>query len=113
MFRQRVPVFALMVAMFLLLIFALARISPPPPAAPSSSVALMDDGNGSAATVTYLINRRSEEVHTLGCRTLPAEHNRVYLGEFSRCQEAVAEAKRRGFAGADGCGNCSRPCHFH
>lgn len=50
------------------------------------------------------------EVHAQGCEKMPLPENRMYLGEFSSCHGAVAEA-RRTYSRANGCFYCSRACH--
>ncbi|CDM89686.1 hypothetical protein [Xenorhabdus bovienii] len=50
------------------------------------------------------------EVHSEGCNHMPLDENRVHLGDFTSCQSAVKEAKRRGYS-ADGCYWCSSECH--
>ena len=53
------------------------------------------------------------EVHTATCPYLPQAANREFLGEFSTCTSAVAEAKRRHptWYRINGCKTCSNPCH--
>lgn len=63
----------------------------------------------------YYVNRKAQsngghEVHKLGCNYMPKEENRLYLGEFSNCHQAVAEA-RKYYAQSNGCYYCSRKCH--
>ncbi|MFW5498593.1 MULTISPECIES: hypothetical protein [unclassified Maridesulfovibrio] len=63
----------------------------------------------------YYVNRNAQsngdhEVHKLGCNYMPKEENRLYLGEFSSCHQAVAEA-RKYYAQSNGCYYCSRECH--
>ncbi len=63
----------------------------------------------------YYVNKISQangdhEVHTLSCSFLPEEGNRIYLGDFSTCTDAVKEAKKH-YAQCNGCYYCSRPCH--
>ncbi len=50
------------------------------------------------------------EVHEEICRYLPAIDNRKYLGDFSNCRLAVAEA-RSNYVTANGCKRCSPSCH--
>jgi hypothetical protein len=65
----------------------------------------------------YCVNSEKQsngdhEVHnTDTCSYLPATTNRVALGSHPSCKEAVAEAKRRGYAKANGCYHCSYACH--
>jgi hypothetical protein len=65
------------------------------------------------STAAYYVNRNSNdgdhEVHRETCRYLPAERNRIYLGEFSDCHDAL-EAARRHYRTADGCYHCARAC---
>ncbi len=50
------------------------------------------------------------EVHDETCRYMFGITNRLYLGEFYSCTEAVVEAKKS-YARADGCKFCSPTCH--
>jgi hypothetical protein len=50
------------------------------------------------------------EVHIEGCSKMPLPENRMYLGEFSNCQDAVREAKKY-YSPVDGCYYCCSPCH--
>lgn len=50
------------------------------------------------------------EVHTQNCPHPPNPENRHYLGDFSHCQQAVAEARRH-YTQVDGCYYCSNDCH--
>ncbi len=63
----------------------------------------------------YYVNKQAQstgehEVHTEDCRFLPDAQNREYLGEYSSCEGAVAEARRR-YTKVDGCYHCCRECH--
>lgn len=63
----------------------------------------------------YYVNKNAQangdhEVHTLACDRLPDEKNRIYLGDFRECHEAVKEAKKY-FYQVNGCYWCSRACH--
>lgn len=67
----------------------------------------------------YYINKnqqsnRDYEVHESSCLYLPSAENRIYLGSFYSCKEAVDEAKRR-FPSQkndiNGCYYCSNTCH--
>ena len=53
------------------------------------------------------------EVHAEGCSFMPLLANRTYLGLFSNCKDAVAEAKRKyPFRyRINGCYYCCSPCH--
>lgn len=61
----------------------------------------------------YYVNQNAQpngdhEVHKSSCTYLPS--SRTYLGQFSRCQEAVLEAKKY-YRQSNGCYWCSRDCH--
>jgi len=63
----------------------------------------------------YYVNRNAQtngdhEVHNENCTYLPAANNRVYLGEFNNCWDAVAEAKKH-YTQVNGCYYCSKECH--
>ena len=51
------------------------------------------------------------EVHESSCRRMPSAENRVYLGVFSDCIQAVQAAKLKGYSKADGCKICSPEAH--
>ena len=60
----------------------------------------------------YYVNKNAQangdhEVHESGCSYLPAAENRIYLGDFSNCRDAVAEARRH-YRQSNGCYHCSR-----
>lgn len=63
----------------------------------------------------YYVNENSQysrdhEVHREDCTYLPNASNRRYLGEYSSCKPAVAEAKKT-YSKADGCKTCCPDCH--
>jgi hypothetical protein len=63
----------------------------------------------------YYVNKNAQsngdhEVHDEYCSELPNTENRKYLGEFSSCAGAVAEAKKTD-SRADGCKICSPSRH--
>ena len=63
----------------------------------------------------YYVNKNAQsngdhEVHRNDCVYMPNAVNAKYLGEFSSCVGAVAEAKKT-FARANGCKTCSILCH--
>ena len=63
----------------------------------------------------YYVNKNAQpkgehEVHKAGCSYLPDPENRVYLGDFTNCEDAVREAKKH-YDNVDGCYYCSRECH--
>ncbi len=64
---------------------------------------------------SYYVNKNSQttgehEVHKSDCTFLPTSENRIYLGEFTNCKEAVKEAKKH-YSNVDGCYYCSKECH--
>jgi hypothetical protein len=50
------------------------------------------------------------EVHTTSCEHFDIMKNRIYLGYFSNCHDAIAMA-RRVYLTVDGCFHCCQPCH--
>jgi hypothetical protein len=61
----------------------------------------------------YYVNNNAQpngdhEVHEQGCSYMPSD--RTYLGNFSNCASAVAEAKKT-YRQSNGCYWCSRACH--
>lgn len=65
--------------------------------------------------MNYYVNKNAQptgehEVHNSSCSYLPDENNRIYLGNFTSCKDAVREAKKH-YANVDGCYYCSRECH--
>jgi hypothetical protein len=63
----------------------------------------------------YFVNKNAQsngdhEVHREDCSYLPDAVNRIYLGDFSSCQFAIAKAKEY-YNDVDGCYYCCRPCH--
>ncbi|MDO8604051.1 MAG: hypothetical protein Q7K40_01430 [bacterium] len=63
----------------------------------------------------YYVNKNQQtngdhEVHTANCSRLPNLENRLYLGDFLYCSQAVNEAKRY-YRQSNGCYYCSNPCH--
>ena len=72
-------------------------------------------GQGDDIGVAYYVNRNQQRggdhgVHRAGCNQSPHEANRIELGAFTSCTEAVEEAKRR-YPTANGCRFCSMDCH--
>lgn len=63
----------------------------------------------------YYVNKNRQtngdhEVHTSSCSYLPDADNRLYLGYFSTCAEAVREAKKT-YSQSNGCYCCCNACH--
>jgi hypothetical protein len=63
----------------------------------------------------YYVNKNKQktgehEVHNIDCPYLPDVENRMYLGDFSNCKDAVREAKKH-YDDVDGCYYCCKACH--
>lgn len=63
----------------------------------------------------YYVNKQAQsngdhEVHKSDCSYLPSEENRLYLGSFDNCHDAVREAKKH-YTQVNGCYWCSKECH--
>lgn len=63
----------------------------------------------------YYVNKTAQangdhEVHKTGCQWMPSDHNRIYLGDFSNCADAV-RAARKHYSQVNGCATCSPDCH--
>lgn len=63
----------------------------------------------------YFVNKKPQaggehEIHREGCTYMPEENNKMFLGSFSNCYEAVEEAKKF-YISVDGCFYCSNACH--
>ncbi len=64
---------------------------------------------------SYYVNKNAQsngdhEVHVWGCSFLPSIENRLYLGEFSNCSDAVKKAKET-YKQVNGCYYCCSECH--
>jgi hypothetical protein len=64
---------------------------------------------------TYYVNMNAQdngdhEVHTSECKNLPHPENRIYLGVFDNCNDAVRKAKEH-YSRSNGCYYCSKKCH--
>lgn len=63
----------------------------------------------------YYVNKNAQangdhEVHTKECSYLPEAENRIYLGVFDDCWDALKEARKH-YDQVDGCYYCSSKCH--
>lgn len=63
----------------------------------------------------YYVNANAQangdhEVHTESCSWLPDSDNRIYLGNFDNCFDAVIAARKH-FPQTNGCYYCSQACH--
>lgn len=64
---------------------------------------------------TYYVNKNAQangvhDVHKEGCAYGPAPENRLFLGYFYSCHEAIAKAKAM-YLHVDGCYYCMPTCH--
>lgn len=65
----------------------------------------------------YYLNNNAQpsgehEVHKSGCCYMPAEHNKIRLGQHVSCTAAIAMAKRlKQNWEIDGCAYCVPNCH--
>jgi hypothetical protein len=66
--------------------------------------------------MNYYLNGRAQsngdhEVHKEGCVYMPLPENRVLIGNFNNCKDAVEEAKRK-YDGIkiNGCFYCANSC---
>jgi len=64
---------------------------------------------------SYYVNKNAQlngdhEVHKLGCSFMPSDENRIYLGDFGHCRDAVRKAKDY-YTQVDGCYYCANECH--
>ena len=65
---------------------------------------------------SYYVNKNPQttgehEVHKEGCKFMPEERNKLYLGYFSNCRDAVKKAKEI-YTDSDGCYYCIPDCHY-
>ena len=63
----------------------------------------------------YYVDRDEQEngdheIHTVDCYFLPSAENRLYLGNFTRAQDALLTAKKY-YLTSNGCIHCSPECH--
>jgi len=63
----------------------------------------------------YYVNKNAQttgehEVHKTGCSYMPDYENKLSLGNFSNCKDAVKEAKKT-YSNVDGCYYCCNECH--
>jgi hypothetical protein len=87
----------------------------PSPRAPRYRTSSDNPPKRKSVLTDYYVNTNAQpngdhEVHTDQCSFLPAVQNRKYLGSFSNCVPAVAEAKRT-YRQSNGCYYCSNACH--
>ena len=64
---------------------------------------------------SYYVNKNAQptgehEVHEESCSDLPEAKNRIHLGYFSTCRDAVIAAGGR-YLNVDGCKRCIPDCH--
>lgn len=63
----------------------------------------------------YYVNKNAQatgehEVHASGCKYLPSEENRIYLGFLTNGRDAIREAKKY-YSNVDGCFFCCPESH--
>ena len=63
----------------------------------------------------YYVNKNPQstgehEVHNDTCEHLPEKENRMFLGVYDNCKDAVNEAKKY-YSNVDGCFYCCYPCN--
>jgi hypothetical protein len=63
----------------------------------------------------YYVNKVAQatgehEVHKSGCAWMPNSENRIGLGSFSGCADALKKA-REYYSNVDGCKHCCPACH--
>ncbi len=63
----------------------------------------------------YFVNKNAQttgehEVHSEDCKYLPTSNNRLYLGYFDNCRDAIKEAYKY-YDNVDGCYYCCSLCH--
>ncbi|MBN4047346.1 hypothetical protein JYU05_02275 [bacterium AH-315-P13] len=63
----------------------------------------------------YYVNKNAQsngdhEVHKHGCSFMPEVENRIYLGDYDNCEDAVEKAKET-YSKSNGCYYCSNECH--
>lgn len=63
----------------------------------------------------YYVNKNAQstgehEVHRSDCQWLPNVSNRIYLGYYSDCKDAIRKAKEY-YSNVDGCYYCCPRCH--
>lgn len=55
----------------------------------------------------YCIDLKTSQVHVLGCRHIPQKSvDKSFLGRFGNPNDAVSDAKSKGFSNANGCLHC-------
>lgn len=64
---------------------------------------------------SYYVNKNAQsngdhEVHKSGCSHMPNTENRLYLGDYTNCSDAVKKAKQT-YSQSNGCYYCCNACH--
>lgn len=64
---------------------------------------------------SYYVNKNAQsngdhEVHVSSCTHLPSSENKLYLGDFYQCSDAVKKAKEY-YKQSNGCFYCCNACH--
>lgn len=63
----------------------------------------------------YFVSAKAHEngghnVHAAKCGHMPAPEDRIHLGNFNDCRDAVVAAKKY-YPEVEGCNTCCRACH--
>ena len=63
--------------------------------------------------LSKVIRKHDEKfpIHRESCKLIPGPNDRIYLGNFHNCQEALDYATRHYNMQIDGCLECSVECH--
>jgi len=60
-----------------------------------------------------IIDLKTSVVHVLGCQHIPQKYeNKIFIGRFDNLDDAVADAKLKGFLNADSCLHCCPSSHI-
>jgi len=61
----------------------------------------------------YCIDLKTSIVHVLGCQHIPQKHEtKKFLGRFNNPNDAVTDAKSKGYSNANGCSHCCSSAHI-
>ena len=61
----------------------------------------------------YCIDLKTSEVHVLGCPHIsPKKEKKCFLDRFNNANDAVIDAKTKGYSVANGCSHCCSSSHI-
>ncbi|MEI6857340.1 hypothetical protein [Psychrilyobacter sp.] len=61
----------------------------------------------------YCIDLKTNIIHVLGCPYIPPRNGeKNFLGRFDNLNDALIEAKFKGFLNANGCSHCCSSAHI-